>query len=142
MASPSCPICTQDPATYVLRKVAEGAHHLIFYTHPSKVKKEYSPEEIIAHYRHRLEEKGAKRWVWVFDGAQFDTDHIMELKTGQGIAELLKGENGNTLVEIKIINPTIHLKVLLKVIQPFMDDALKAKLTVLDDRPRSVLEFL
>jgi hypothetical protein len=45
-------------------------------------------------------------------------------------------------VEIKVINPTIHLKVLLKVIQPFMEEGLKAKLTVLDDRPRSVLEFI
>jgi len=66
----------------------------------------------------------------------------MELKTGQGIAELLKDGHGNSLMEIKVINPTIHLKVLLKVIQPFMEDALKAKLTVLDDRSRSVLEFL
>ncbi len=143
MASPSCPICTQDPATYVFRKVAEHTTHLVFYTHPSKVKKEYPPEDIITHYRHRLDEKGDnKRWVWIFDGSQFDTDHIMELKTGQGIAELLKGRHGDSLIEINVINPTIHLKVLLKVIQPFMEDGLKAKLTVLDDRPRSVLEFL
>lgn len=141
MAS-SCPICTNDPTTYVLRKVAEKATHVVFYTHPSKVKVEYPAEEIIAHYRHRLEEKDAKPWVWVFDGSNFDTDHVMELKTGQGIAELLRGPQGESLMEIKVINPTIHLKVLLKVIQPFMEDSLKAKLNVLDDRPRSVLEFL
>jgi hypothetical protein len=114
----------------------------MYYTHPSKVKKEYPAEQIIHHYTHRLEEKGAKPWVWLFDGSQFDTDHIMELRTGQGIAELLRGSHGDTLVEIKVINPTIHLKVLLKVIQPLMEDGLRAKLTILDDRPRSVLEFL
>jgi hypothetical protein len=122
--------------------VAEKPTHMVYYTHPSKVKGYHSADDIIAHYRHVLEEKGAKRWIWVFDGSQFDTDHIMELKTGQGIAELLKGEHGETLVEIRVINPTIHLKVLLKVIQPFMEDSLKAKIAVLDDRPRSVLECI
>ena len=140
MAS-TCSICSSDPSTYVLRKVAEKATHITFYTHPFKVNKEYTSDDIIQHYTHRLHDKGAKPWIWIFDGAQFDTDHIMELRTGQGIAELLK-EQCNSLIEIKVINPTIHLKVLLKVIQPFMDDSLRAKLNVLDDRPRSVLEFI
>jgi hypothetical protein len=106
------------------------------------VKVEYQPDDIILHYRHRLEENGAKKCVWVCDGANFDTDHIMDLKTGQGIAELLAGPAGELLTEIKVINPTIHLKVLLKVIQPFMTDVLISKLNVLDDRPHSVLEFM
>jgi hypothetical protein len=137
-----CSLCASDPSTPVFRKVGEKPTHVLFYTHPSKVKKTYSAEQIIQHYTHRLEEKGAKPWVWIFDGAQFDTDHIMELRTGQGIAELLKGAHSESLVEIKVINPTIHLKVLLKVIQPLMEDGLRAKLTLLDDRPRSILEFL
>lgn len=141
-SSSSCPLCAKDPTTLVFRRIADKEAHTVFYTHPSKVKGNPLAEEIIAHYRHRLEEKGAKPWIWIFDGSQFDTDHIMELKTGQGIAELLKGRNLASLVEIRVINPTIHLKVLLKVIQPFMEDALIAKLSVLDDRPRSVLEFL
>ena len=140
MAS-TCSICFSDPSTHVLRKVAEKPTHIIFYTNPAKVNKEYHSQEIIQHYTHRLHDKGAKPWIWIFDGAQFDTDHIMELRTGQGIAELLKG-HCDTLIEIKVINPTIHLKVLLKVIQPFMDDSLRAKLNVLDDRQRSVLEFI
>lgn len=138
----SCSICSSDPNTFVLRKVGEKPTYVTFYTHPSKVKVQPQSEEIIHHYRHRLEEKGTKPWIWIFDGAQFDTDHIMELRTGQGIAELLKGVHGESLLEIKVINPTIHLKVLLKVIQPLMEEGLRAKLSILDDRPRSVLEFL
>lgn len=138
----SCPICSSDPNTFILRKVGEKQTHVTFYTHPSKVKAQPLSEEIIYHYRHRLEEKGAKPWIWIFDGTQFDTDHIMELRTGQGIAELLKGPHGESLLEIKVINPTIHLKVLLKVIQPLMEEGLRAKLSILDDRSRSVLEFL
>lgn len=138
----SCKICSTDPTSYVLRRVAEKATHSVFYTHPSKVKTTFCPDDIIAHYHHRLHENGPKKWVWVFDGSQFDTDHIMELKTGQGIAELLAGPFGDLLAEIKVINPTIHLKVLLKVIQPFMTDVLIKKLNVLDDKPHSVLEFL
>jgi hypothetical protein len=138
----ACPICAIDPSTFILRKVAEKATHSVYYTHPSKVKVEHPADHIIAHYTHRLQENGKKPWIWIFDGSQFDTDHIMELKTGQGIAELLQGPCGDALQEIRIINPTIHLKVLLKVIQPFMEDKLKAKVNVLDDKTRSVLEFL
>ena len=142
MATSTCPICASDPNTHVLRRVADKASHSVYYTHPSKVQKDHPADHIIQHYAHRLQEKGAKSWVWVFDGSQFDTDHIMELRTGQGIAELLQGIHGDTLREINIINPTVHLKVLLKVIRPFIADPLLAKLHVLDDRPRSVLEFL
>lgn len=138
----ACPICAIDPTSFVFRKVADKATHSVYYTHPSKVKHTYPADHIIAHYAHRLQENGAKPWIWIFDGAQFDTDHIMEIKTGQGIAELLHGIYRDSLVEIKVINPTIHLKVLLKVIQPFMDDALRAKLNIIDDKIRSVLEFL
>lgn len=138
----TCPICLSDPTSHILRKVADKPSHVTFYTHPSKVKREYPADDIIHHYAHRLEEKGSKSWTWVIDGSQFDTDHIMELRTGQGIAELLKGQHSDTLQEIKVINPTIHLKLLLKVVQPFMEDALRAKVSIMDDRPRSVLEFL
>lgn len=138
----ACPICASDPSTFVFRKVAEKPTHSVYYTHPSKIKTEYPADHIIAHYTHRLQEKGQKPWIWIFDGSQFDTDHIMELNTGVGIAELMKGLHTETLLEIRIINPTIHLKVLLKVIQPFMEEALKAKLNVMDDKIRSVLEFL
>ena len=141
-SSNRCNICVSDPASYVLRKVADKGAYVVFYTNPSKVKTVYQPDDIIGHYRHRLEENGSKKWVWVFDGANFDTDHIMELKTGQGIAEWLAGQAGDLLMEIKVINPTIHLKVLLKVIQPFMSDVLISKLNVIDDRPHSVLEFI
>jgi hypothetical protein len=138
----TCPICATDPSTFVFRKVAEKATHSVYYTHPSKVKTEYPADHIIAHYTHRLRENGTKPWIWIFDGAQFDTDHIMEIKTGQGIAELLQGMYKDSLLEIKIINPTIHLKILLKVIQPFMEDDVRAKLNILDDKIRSVLEFM
>jgi uncharacterized protein (DUF433 family) len=122
--------------------VSEKSHRVVYYTNPAKVKQKYSPEEIIAHYRYMLSEKGPAPWVWVFDGTGFDTDHIMELKTGEGIAELLETFHMTTLQDINIINPSVHLKVLWKVIRPFMSDALKAKVRILDDRPRSVLEFM
>lgn len=142
LSSSLCPLCSTDPNTYVFRRVAEKATHMVFYTHPSKVKGDPSADDILAHYHHRLAEKGNKPWIWVFDGAQFDTDHIMERKTGQGIAELLRGPHGETLQSIQVINPTIHLKVLLKVIRPFMEDSIQAKLHLEEDHPRSVMEWM
>lgn len=145
MAYSMCNICKSDPSSSVnvFRKVAEKPSHIVYYTIPSRVKMNYDSDTIVAHYDHILKEKNPKRrWVWVFDGTNFDTDHIMEIKTGQGIAGLLKGQNLESLADIKIINPTTHLKILLKVIQPFMEDELKAKISVLDDRVRSIFEFM
>lgn len=138
----SCALCAVDPSSAVLRKVADKGTHVVFYTHPAKVHPSPSAEVILQHYQHRLNELGQKPWVWIFDGTNFDTDHIMELRTGQGIAELLQGPAGQTLREITVINPTVHLKILLKAIRPFMTDAVLAKLRILDDRARSVLEYL
>jgi hypothetical protein len=131
-----------DPTSLVFRKVADKASHVVFYTNPAKVNPSPPADAILQHYHQRLNEIGAKPWLWIFDGANFDTDHIMELRTGQGIAELLQGPAGQTLREIVVINPTVHLKVLLKVIQPFIADAVLAKLSVKDDRVRSVLEYM
>ena len=125
-----------DP--YLFRKVSDGAR-AVYYTHPSKIKQQYTTEEILVHYRKCLQEN--KQWIWVFDGSNFDTDHIMELKLGQGIAEILDSPVGQTLKEILVINPTVHLKVLIKVVTPFISDPLMEKVKILEG-VHSILEYL
>jgi len=143
MATPLvCSICASDPTAPLLRRVSDKPMHAVYYTHPSKIKQGYSSDQVIVHYRHTLMERGGKRWTWVLDGAGFDTDHIMDIKTGQGILDLLDAHQLALLDEVHIINPSLHLKILLRVISPFMNDTLLSKIKLREDRTRSILEFI
>lgn len=113
-----------------------------FYTHPSKAKNFKDHENIVAHMKHMLERIGPqKKWHWIIDGDGFDTDHLVEIRTGMELLQLVTA-HVSTLLHIHVINPSVHLKVLLKVITPFLNDIIRPKLKWMDDRPYSILEFL
>jgi len=137
-----CNKCVVDPASHSFRKISDKNGHCVFYTNPAKAKQYNDVEGILSHYDNALLQIGKKRWTWIFDGDGFETEHALEIKTGQGIAALINEKYGNTLEEIKIINPTIHIKVAMKLIVPFMSDLIKSKIRMLDDRPYTVLEFI
>jgi len=136
-----CNKCAVDPASHSFRKVSDKNGHCIFYTNPTKAKCK-DTDSILSHYENALIQIGNKRWTWVFDGDGFDMEQALEIRTGHGIAGLLNEKYGNTLEEIKIINPTIHIKLAMKLIVPFASDLIKSKIRVLDDRKYSVLEFI
>ncbi len=137
-----CNKCMMDPTSHSFKKISEKNGICTFYTNPAKAKLYKDTEGILSHYDHALGHIGEKRWIWIFDGDGFDTDHAMEIRTGQGIATLLTEKYSNNLVEIKVINPSIHIRVILKVIKPFLSDLITSKLKILDDRTYSVLEFV
>lgn len=136
-----CSKCAVDPASHSFRKISEKNGCYVFYTNPSKAK-DKDTDSILNHFNLALEKVGNKRWLWVFDGDGFETEHALEIRTGQGIAALINEKYGNNLEEIRIINPTVHIKLALKVMGPFMSDLLKSKIRLLDDRVYSVLEFM
>ena len=82
------------------------------------------------------------KWTWIFDSEGFDIKHALEVKSGIGIAKLITGKYGVNLQEIKIINPTWHIKTMLTVVSPFLNDTTKKKIKMFDDRVYSVLEFI
>jgi CRAL/TRIO domain len=137
-----CSKCVVDPASHSFRKLLDKNGRCVFYTNPSKAKDHNDTEGILRHYDRALAQIGDKKWIWIFDGDGFESEHALEISTGRGIAALINEKYGNTLEEIKIINPTIHIKVILKLIRPFMSDLIESKIRMLDDRPYSVLEFI
>lgn len=137
-----CNKCASDPASHSFKKISEKNGVCTFYTNPAKAKLYKDTEGIISHYDHALAQIGNKKWLWVFDGDGFDTDHALELKTAQGILSLITDKYGHNLVEVKVINPSIHIKVILKVIKPFLNDSIANKINLLDDRVYSILEFI
>lgn len=137
----NCSKCMVDPSSHSFRKISDKNGCCIFYTNPSKAK-DKDTESIINHFDIELEKLVNKKWIWVFDGDGFETEHALEIRTGQGLSTLINDKYGNILEEIKIINPSIHMKVALKLMKPFMSDLIKSKIRLLDERVYSILEFM
>jgi hypothetical protein len=136
-----CEKCMMDPLSHSFKKISEknGVH--TFYTNPTKSKLYKDTEGILKHYDNALKSVTDKKWIWIFDSEGFDLKHAMEVKTGVGIAKITT-EYGANLQEIKIINPTWHIKTMLTAVWPFLNEQTKKKITILGDRYYSVLEFI
>jgi hypothetical protein len=137
-----CEKCTMDPTSHSFRKISEKNGILTYYTNPTKAKLYTDRDGILKHYNNALELIGNNKWIWIFDSEGFDLKHAMEVQTGIGIAKLTTGKYGNNLLEIKIINPTWHIKTMLTAIWPFLNEQTKQKINILSDRVYSVLEFI
>jgi len=142
MSSEPCILCSPDPSSYLFKRVSDKNNLVTFYTHPSKARQFKDHRVILEHVHHLLGRVGTKKsWRWIIDGDGFDTDHLREFRTAMDWMERVV-EHLPTLKGIHVINPSVHLKVLLKVIHPFLLDDLRPKIQILDDRTYSILEFL
>lgn len=137
-----CGKCTMDPTSHSFKKLSEKNGIIIYYTNPVKAKLYNDTEGILAHYNNALSTIGEKKWIWILDSEGFDLKHAMEVQTGIGIAKLITGKVGNNLQEIKLINPTWHIKTMLTAVWPFLNDKTKQKINIMGDRVYSVLEFV
>ena len=138
-----CPLCYIDPSNHSLIKYKETNNIVYYYSCPSEAKLYFDCEGIINHYDGILSEMPKdKKWIWIFDSEGFDLKHAMEVQTGIGIAKLITGKYGNNLQEIKIINPTWHIKTMMTAVWPFLNDRTKQKINIMKDRVYSVLEFV
>ena len=137
-----CPICAADPFAHYFKKVAEKRGITIFYSKPSQAKKYDDTAGILAHVERSIAALGNKKWMCIVDGDQFDAKHILEYQTGMGLMDLFFGKYFDTLVEIKIINPTIYVRSAMKVLMVMISDDKLSKITLLDDKPYSILQFI
>ncbi len=137
-----CSKCTMDPTSHSFKKISEKNGIAVYYTNASKSKLYNDTEGILSHYDNALKQVGNKKWIWIFDSDGFDLKHALEVRTGTGIAKLLTEKYAETLVEIKVINPTWHIKTMLTAVWPFLNDRTKQKINILGDRYYSVVEFV
>jgi hypothetical protein len=136
-----CEKCMMDPGCHSFKKISEKNGIHIFYTNPTKAKLYDDTDGILKHYDNALKSIGNNKWIWIFDSEGFDLKHAMEVKSGIGIANLTV-KYGQNLQEIKIINPTWHIKTMIGAVWPFLNDVTKQKIKILKDRYYSILEFI
>jgi hypothetical protein len=131
-----------DPTSHSFRKISEKNGVITYYTNPTKAKLYTDTDGILKHYDNALKQVADNKWIWIFDSEGFDIKHALEVSTGIGISKLITGKYGNNLQEIKIINPTWHIKTMLRALWPFLNDTTKQKINIMGDRVYSVLEFI
>jgi hypothetical protein len=137
-----CEKCMTDPQSHSFRKLSEKNGIVIYYTNPTKAKLYTDTDGILKHYENALSSIGDKKWIWIFDSDGFDLKHAVEVQTGIGISKLITTKYGNNLQEIKIINPTWHIKTMIKALWPFLNEVTKDKIKILKDRYYSPIEFV
>ncbi len=131
-----------DPTPHTFKKLSDKNGIITYYTNPTKSTLHTTSDDIIGYYDKTLSEIGNKKWIWIFDSDGFDMKHALEIQTGTGIAKLLTEKYDHNLLEIKIINPTWHIKSVLSVVWPFLNQNTKNKIKLLGDRYYSVIEFI
>ena len=136
-----CKTCAADPESHSFKKISEKRGVSIFYTKPSNAKLYKDTEGILAHLDNTLAQLGNKKWVFIIDGDGFDIRHATEISTGLGILKLIN-KYLPTLVELKLINPSWHMKGAMKLAESEFTEELKSKITLIDDRVSSVLQFM
>lgn len=137
-----CATCAKEPSAHSFKKVSEKNGICIFYTKPASATKYSDTAGTISHIDRALHAIGSKKWTWVFDGDGFEAQHALELHTGRGILKLIEQKYGNQLQQILFINPSWHIKGVVRAGSIGLQDNIKSKIKILDDRIYSILEFM
>ena len=121
----TCPLCTLLPSSHSLRKVLEKKGIIYYYTCPSQAILYYDTEGIVNHYNGVLSDTEGKDWIWIFDSLDFGIVHAMEINVAIELAKLISNKFSNNLKKIIIINPTFYIKIIHKMILPFLNNKVK-----------------
>jgi len=137
-----CPKCAADPTSHSFKKVSEKGGMVTFYMHPSKARLYDDKDGILAHVSNMIASIEPKPWKCIIDGDGFDMKHAAEIQLGNSLFKMLTTTYGATFQEIIVINPTWHIEGMIKLASVAMSKEMYAKVKVLDDRKRSILEFI
>jgi hypothetical protein len=137
-----CPKCAADPTSHSFKKVADKNGVVLFYTQPSKSKLYDDMDGLVLHVNNMFTSIGNKPWKCVIDGDGFDMKHAAEIIVGRALFNRLTTKYAATFQEIVVINPTWAIEGLIKLASMAMTKEMFAKVKIMDDRKRSILEFI
>jgi hypothetical protein len=121
----TCKICDNDPSSHSLKNIGTIDSITYYYTCPAKATKYNDVVGITEHYDGVLSEN-TNRWIWVFDCNKFSAKHLLEINVGIQLAKLISTKFSSTLDSIIIINPTWHILVVMRIVNPFLNSHMKS----------------
>jgi hypothetical protein len=116
-----CPVCAADSTSHSLKKIDDN----LFYTKPSEATKYWDRDGIYNHYDGVLGEVVGP-WSWVFDADGFDMKHMLEVDVAISLARLITTKYSHNLNYILILNPSWKVKVILKIVMPFLNEKIRS----------------
>lgn len=126
-----------DSVNFSFSKIMERGGMITYYTCPAKSSNDANTADILTYYDNVLtEEKGNKLWRWVLDCKDFGEGHSNQLSVAHGVIKLLKNKHGSTLTEIKIINKTWQVTLILNILWPFLDKHLRSVIDVEQEKKK------
>ena len=122
-----CPLCSIDPLSHSLSELYEKNNIIYYYTCPSKAKMYFDTLGIINHYDGVLSEiPENKKWIWIFDGTEFNLKHFFQIEVAIELAKLISSKFSEKLQKIIIINPNFYIKTVYNIIYPFLNVKMKS----------------
>ena len=137
-----CKACAADPTSHSFKKVAEKGGVSVFYTHPAQGKLYDDIDGFLSHVDKMLASNGKKPWRCVINGDGYDLKLTLQGTMGRKLVNLLLEKYNTNLKEFIIINPSIYLRAMIRVVSTMFDPNTFLKIKVLDDRQYSILEFI
>ena len=125
-----CKICENDSSSHSLKNIGIFENITYYYTCPAKATMYYDTKGIIEHYDGVLSENNNK-WIWIFDCEGFNMKHLLEINVGIQLAKLITNKFSDNLVSIIIINPTWHVKIVVELVYPFLNEHMKSIIQIL-----------
>ena len=120
-----CPLCKLQPSSHSLKKVLEEKG-IIYYTCPAEAILYYDAKGIVNHYDGVLSEiPENKEWIWIFDSLDFGLIHVTQTTVAIELATLISNKFSKNLKKIIIINPTFYIKIIHKIIMPFLNNKIR-----------------
>ena len=120
-----CPLCKLLPSSHSLTKVLEEKG-IIYYTCPSQAILYYDVKGIVNHYDGVLSEiPENKEWIWIFDSLGFGLIHAMQINVAIELAKLISNKFSKNLKIIIIINPSVYITLIHKILMPFLNNKIK-----------------
>jgi predicted transcriptional regulator len=119
----TCPLCKLIPSSHSLKKVLEKEGIIYYYTCPSEAILYYDVKGIVEHYDGVLSEIPEKKeWIWIIDSLGFSLIHAIQTNVAIELSKLITNKFSKNLIKIIIINPTIYITIIQKMIIPFLDN--------------------
>jgi hypothetical protein len=137
-----CKVCATEPNSHSFKKVAEKGGVTIYYSHPAQGRLYDDAEGYVAHIDKMIASNGQKPWKVIINGDGYDLKLTSQGKLGRALVDLLLQKYNSNMKELIIINPSIYIRIMVKLALTAFDANTFSKIKVLEDRQYSILEFI
>lgn len=125
-----CNQCYINPKAHSLELKEFKNQIFYYYSCPSRAELYNDKEGILNHYNNELSKTIGFRWVWIFDAIDYGLKHASQVSLGIELAKLINEKFSENLIRIYIIHPNLYIKMIYKLIMPFLSNETNKKIKI------------